>query len=214
MAANGSLTGLVTDDSGKPIANARVLISYAAPIMPHVTAPPVITGALAATAATDASGKFYADNLAPGQYVVCAETTTPGYLDPCHWGIAAPIFTVTAGEAISGLRIVTPKGAVLRVHIDDPHQLLNSAIDTVDLDLEIHVVNGKGLHYSAPLQSRNSTGRDHAITIPFSTPVSLRVLSAHLSVADQSGKSFAALEINVPTGTAPPAVGLTVTGKK
>ncbi len=108
------------------------------------------------------------------------------------------------------------KGSVLHVHVDDPQQLLKPVTGTIDLDFQIHVVTPKGLHYSAPLQSSTAVARDHAITIPFGTPVNLRVLSAHYTVNDQSGKSFAAqgTTINAPAGTTPGVVMLTVTGKK
>jgi hypothetical protein len=108
------------------------------------------------------------------------------------------------------------KGSVLRVHVDDPQQLLKPVAGPVDLDFEIHVVTSKGVRYSIPIQSSTALGRDHAITIPFDTSVSVRVLAAHLAVNDQSGKLFAALgtSVNVQTGTAPSVIGLTVTGKK
>jgi hypothetical protein len=215
-ASSASLAGSVVDDSGHPVVGARVLISHAPSIKPPVAAPPVITGSLAAMVTADANGAFHADGLAPDQYIACAETTAPGLLDPCHWSTSAPSFTVSAGQIVSGMKIVMKRGAVLRIHIDDPQQLLKFVTGPVDFDLEIHVVTGKGLHYSAPVQSSTATGRDHAITIPFDTSLSLRVLSAHLTVNDQSGKPFAALgaAVNVPAGAVPAVMGLTVTGKK
>lgn len=216
LAATGSLIGSVVDDGGKPVAGARVLISYATSIKSPIPAPPVVTGPLAATVTADATGTFHADGLAPDQYIACAETSTPGYLDPCHWSASAPTFTVSAGQTTSGVRIVMAKGSVLRVHVDDPQQLLKPVAGPVDLDFEIHVVTSKGVRYSAPIQASTALGRDHAITIPFDTSVSVRVLAAHLAVKDQSGKLFAALgtSVNVPTGTTPSVIGLTVTGKK
>ena len=212
----GSLTGSVVDDSGHPVAGARVLISHAPSIKPPVPAPPVITGPLATMVTADANGTFHAENLAPDEYIACAETATPGYLDPCHWSASAPNFTVSAGQTTSGVKIVMAKGPVIRIHIDDPQQLLKPIAGPVDLDFEIHVVTGKGLHYSAPMQSSTALGRDHAITIPFDTPVSLRVLSPHLVVNDQAGKSLEPLgaSVNVPVGTTPVVVGLTVVSKK
>jgi hypothetical protein len=216
LAANTSVTGSVVDDSGHSVAGSRVLISYAPSIKSTVSAPPVITGSLAAMVTADATGTFHADGLAPGQYIACAETLTPGYLDPCHWSASAPAFTVSAGQTTPGVKIVMAKGSVLRVHVDDPQQLLKPVAGPVDLDFEIHVVTSKGVRYSIPIQSSTALGRDHAITIPFDTSVSVRVLAAHLAVNDQSGKLFAALgtSVNVQTGTAPSVIGLTVTGKK
>jgi len=164
----------------------------------------------------DASGAFHVDTLAPGQYIACAETTTPGFLDPCHWSASAPVFTVTAGQTTSGVKIVMAKGSVLRVHVDDPQQFLKPVTGTVDLDFQIHIVTNKGLHYSAPVQSSTAAARDHAITIPFDTPVSVVVLSPHYTVNDQTGKSLGAqgAAVNAPAGTTPAPVALTVTGKK
>jgi len=216
LAANNSVTGSVVDDSGHSIAGARVLISYAPSIKPPAAAPPVITGPLAAMVTADNNGAFLASGLAPGQYIACAETTGPGYLDPCHWAAAAPGFSVNAGTTTSGVKIVMAKGAVLRVHIDDPQKLLKAAAGPVDLDFEIHVVTAKGFHYSAPIQSSTAVGRDHAITIPFDIPLNLRVLSAHLAVNDQSGNPMqpAGMTVNLPGGSTPPVIGLTIAGRK
>src|SRR5579863_3660432 len=70
------------------------------------------------TVVSDGSGNFSATSLAAGQYVMCAEATTQGLLDPCHWAVSAPSFTLTDGQAVSGLSIVMAKGAVLMVHLD------------------------------------------------------------------------------------------------
>lgn len=216
LAANTGAIGSVVDDTGHAVAGVRVMISYAPSIKSPVPAPPVITGALAAMVTADATGTFHADGLAPDRYIACAEALTPGYLDPCHWSTSAPAFTVSAGQTTSGVKIVMAKGSVLRVHVDDPQQLLKPVAGPVDLDFEIHVVTSRGVRYSAPIQSSTALGRDHAITIPFDTSVSVRVLAAHLAVNDQSGKLFAALgtSVNVPTGTTPSVIGLIVTGKK
>jgi uncharacterized GH25 family protein len=88
----GSLTGSVVDESGRPVAGARVQISYTPSIKTTFTAPTVITGPLAATVTTDATGAFRADGLAAGQYIACAEAPASGFLDPCHWSTSAPNF--------------------------------------------------------------------------------------------------------------------------
>jgi hypothetical protein len=80
--SNGGLKGSVVDDSGHPVAGARVLVSYAPSIKAPISAPPVITGPLAVAVSADASGLFQVDTIGAGQYIACAETLTPGYLDP------------------------------------------------------------------------------------------------------------------------------------
>jgi len=213
---SGGLTGSVVDDSGKPVAGARVLISHAPSVPPPFPAPPVLTGPLATTASPDATGAFRVDNLSPGQYIACAETTAPGFLDPCHWSVSAPSFTISAGQTTSGINIVMTKGAVLWVQVNDPQQYLKPVTGPVDLNLEIHVVTSKGVHYSAPIQSSTATERSHAITIPYGSPVTLRILSSHLAVNDRSGMPVAAIgtTVSVPTGTNPPTAVFTITGAK
>lgn len=212
----GSLIGSVIDDSGRAVPGARVFISQVPAGKTPIPAPPVLTGPLAAMVTTDVSGGFRADGLAPDQYILCAAASTPGLLDPCHWSNSAPTVSLAPGQVASGLKIVMAKGSIIRVHVDDPQRLLKPTATGVDLDFDIHVVTAKGLHYSAPVVSSTAVAREHAITVPFNTPVSLRVLSPHLTVNDQSGKPFAATgaSVNVPTGTTPSVVTLTVTGKK
>jgi hypothetical protein len=212
----GSVAGSVVDDTGASVAGARVLISHVPAGTPAVAAPPAVTGSLAAMVSANATGSFQAEGLAPGQYIACAEVAAPGLLDPCHWAAAAPNFTVTAGQTTSGVKIVMAKGSILQVHVNDPLQLLGPATGPVDLNFEVHVVTSKGIHYSAPIQASTATGRDHAITIPFGAAVTLRVLSAHLAVSDQSGSPFPPLGTAVPAsaGATLPTVELTVTGRK
>lgn len=86
-----AVRGLVIDDSGKPFAGARVLIVAALPATaPHFAAPPAITGPLATSATADSQGAFTIAALPTGQYIACAEATTPGLLDRCHWATSAP----------------------------------------------------------------------------------------------------------------------------
>jgi len=214
--ATGGVAGTVVDDSGRPVAGARVLISHTTSIKAPVAAPPVITGSLAATATTDPNGTFRVDSLPPGQYIACSEAPVSGHLDPCHWSTAAPNLTISAGETTSGVTIVMPKGAVLSVQVTDPRKLLQPVAGPIDLALEIQVVTSKGLHYSAPIQSNSATGRSYAITVPFGTPLTLRVLSSHYTINDQSGQPVAATgtTLNVPAGSTPSALAFTVTGTK
>jgi hypothetical protein len=114
------------------------------------------------------------------------------------------------------VKIVMAKGAILQMHVDDPQQLLAPVTGPVDLNLQIHIVTAKGLHYSAPIQSITATSRDHVITIPFDTAVNLRVLSAHFAVNDQAGAALSAAgtTVSTPSGMTPGLIVFTVTGKK
>lgn len=215
----GSVTGTVVDDSGKPVIRARVFISQALPpTAARPAAPPVITGPHVITTMTDHNGQFLSGHLRPGIYVACAQYAPQGLLDPCHWSTSAPEFTVTAGQATTGVKIVMAKGAIIPIHVDDPHQLLaaSSAKAAGQTDLQFHIVTAKGHRYIAPVIATSKNGRDHAITIPFGTSLNVQVISPHLAVNDDAGKPAnpAGKSLNVPAATAPASLHYTVIGAK
>jgi hypothetical protein len=210
-----AVQGTVLDDTGKPLPGAHVLIAAALPATaPHFTAPPVITGPLATTATADASGAFTIPTLAAGQYIACAEAPMPGLLDPCHWATSAPTFTVTAGKTTTGVNITMAKGAVIPIHIDDPQSLLKPVTGPIDFDLQIHAVTAKGHHYNANIQASTATTRDHVITIPFGTAVTIQVLSGHFVVNDQSSEPAAGASVSIPSGASAATMSYVVAGKK
>jgi hypothetical protein len=217
-AGNIAVKGSVVDDSGKPVANAGVLISYAAPADAlRSTPPPVLTGRLAAAAKSDSNGDFSVSQLTPGEYIACAEGA-PDLLDPCHWSASPTTFTVSGSQTVSGLKIVVAKGAVLSIHVNDPGGLLKSpsgVAGPVDFDLQLHIVTDRGLHHIVSITAQSANGRDYAITIPFDTPITLRILAAHFTVNDPTGNVFAptGTTVSVPAGSTPAVIELTVTGK-
>lgn len=209
--------GSVTDDTGKPVAGARVLIASSLPATARrIAAPPVITGPLAATMTADSNGAFSVAALSDGQYIACAETAAPGLLDPCHWSTSAPAFTMSAGTTAGDVKIVMARGAVVPIHIDDPRGLLKAVTGPIDFDLQIHAVTGRGFHYNANLQASSPLSRDQAVTVPFGVPVSIHVLSTRFVVNDQSGNQVSAegMTVAAASGTSLPAIDLVVAGRK
>ena len=100
MSPSGAVRVQVVDETGKPISPARVFISQALPsTATRPPAPPVITGPQVGTAYTDQNGHFVAF-LPAGSYIACAETTTQGVLDPCHWATSAPTFTIKSQSTV------------------------------------------------------------------------------------------------------------------
>jgi hypothetical protein len=207
----------VADDSGNPVAGARVFIN-SAPLAsaPQFPAPPVITGKQVAMVASDSSGAFSVRNLPPGQYTACAEAPTQGLLDPCLWAASAPTFTVTAGQPTAAVNVVLARGAILPIHIDDPMALLQPAAGPVDFNLQVHIVTSKGLHYMARIQPSTTGGRNLAMTIPFGIPVTVLVRSTNLIVNNsQSGAPATAsgTSVTVPAGSSPATINFVVAGQ-
>lgn len=211
----GEVQGSVVDEAGRPVSNARVLINKALPASsPRPLAPPIITGPQVTARQADASGRFQAGGLPPGQYVFCAQTTVQGLLDPCHWAATAPTLTVAAGQTITGVKITMANGAVVSIHLDDPKGLLKPVSGVTDFDCQFHAVTTKGHHYNAPITGASVNGRDHAVTIPFGTALSIQVISPHLIVNDSSGKPAAATAVSAGAGMSGTHMNFTVTGVK
>jgi hypothetical protein len=213
---NGQAKGSVVDDAGKPVAYARVFVSQALPAnAAHPTPPPVITGPQVSSAMTGPTGQFSAF-LPPGNYVACAETTTPGFLDPCHFGSDAPTFSVAKGQILTGVKLVMAKGAVVPIHIADPNGLLATPSGVIAPDCRVEVVTAKGYRYEAPITAHDATSRDHAITLPFGAAVTVQVISPHLTVTDSTGKpvSSAGASTVIPSGGSPGTFNFTVSGTK
>jgi hypothetical protein len=188
LGAYGQANGSVTDEQGKPVPYARVFIAQALPAGAERPAPPpIVTGPQVAAPSSDAQGRFVAF-LRPGKYVACAQTTTPGLLDPCHFGPSAPSFEVTQGKAVSGIAIVMAKGGVISAHIDDPKQLLSEPFGPIAADCRVQLVIANGYRYEVPFAKRTATGRDYQITVPYGQAVSIRVVSPNFVINDSGGK--------------------------
>jgi hypothetical protein len=215
---SGSVTGMVVDDTGKPVVRARVFIQAGFPpgLAKQPAGPPVLTGPNVVTTMSDNKGAFSVGHLLTGHYVACAHPATQGLLNPCHWSATAPEFTIVAGKPAPAVKITLTKGAVLPIHVDDPQQLLAPVKGIMAGDLQFHIVTAKGTHHLAYIVATNKTSRDHSITVPFGTPVTVQVYSPHLVVNDSTGKPAAAagISVGVPTAASPATLTYTVTGTK
>ena len=183
--------------------------------MARPSAPPVITGVKALSTGTNKQGQFLAF-LPPGNYVACAQSTTPGILDPCQFATSAPTFTVVKSQIVSGVKVAMATGAVLTVHINDPNQLLAPVTGPLAADCHVQVVTAQGRRYEAIIADSTSTSRDHVITIPFGAAYTLQVISPKLVINDSSGNPVpsAGASLATPANANPGVVTYAVSGVK
>ncbi len=212
----GAVRGAVHDDRGQPVAGAHVYISQALPASVALPGgPPILTGPQVTSAKTDTNAQFVAF-LKPGNYLACAQTSTSGLVNQCDWAVSANAFTVASNQTANNVSIVLAHGAVIPIHIDDPLQLLAPAATAIDPACRFQIYTAKGAHFDAPIVARSATSRDYSITIPYGAPVTLRVLSPHLAVNDNTGKpaATAGVSTNVPVGSIVTTLTYTVAGIK
>lgn len=104
---SGTLSGLVVDDSSRPIANCPVGYNNLMGLKPFKGVRRV-----GAVVKTDAAGKFQALNLPHGTYYVCAIGAAREHLKACTF--------VGVWQNPREARVVVPTGALLRILVKDP----------------------------------------------------------------------------------------------
>ncbi len=176
----GSIQGTVTDAATKkPIPQAIVSAT-------RTTLPPLRT-----TVRSGVDGSFLIGGLPAGSYTLCAQAVSGAYLDPCLWNLPVPTVTLAAGQESTGALLAVPSGSILKIHLEDPHKLLNQKTKTgylPHLSLGIHTPRG---FYPAHLAAASGNGADYQMTIPRDTPLVFSVQSFSLQLADANDAPLA-----------------------
>ncbi len=215
FAQAGSLAGLVTDESNKPISGAFITA--------HRETLPIASGRARAAA----NGTFQVNGLPAGSYTVCVQVPGSDFLDTCEWYILPLRVDVKAGQAVAGLKFKLHKGAIVHVRLNDPGKLLErSSTAKAVPSVLMGVQTIRGLLRPVTLVSKDATGTTHAVTVPFDTALNFTVLSPQVSLSDEKGTPLAApagqagllgasnVPLAIPSGTIPKLLTFNVTGPK
>jgi hypothetical protein len=169
---------------------------------------------------TTAGGAFSFDLLPYGQYTICVQVPSGNWLNPCEWGNAPPVVTASAAQRPLPTTIVLKRGAVVTIRVGDPGQLLaQDEGKEPGTHLLLGVRSDALIFHTASVTAQDAAGRNYAVTIPFDRSVNLVVASSFFQLASASGAAVAAsgaatIPIAVPSGQAPPALNLNVTGHR
>jgi len=219
----GSIQGTVVGSDGTPLPGARVYAAIKAASQ-RTKAPPVLAsyvegGATAQSSTKSPASTFLISNLPAGTYILCAQTSAPGWLDPCHWSATLPAINLAAGQNLTGQTVTMTKGAVVQFTIVDAGKLLptedsNSAIPK-DVEIIAHASNNA--YYNARIVSVTAMGQTRQLTLPFDLPHTLIVRSRQFSLLDSAGTTIPATgrsqPLQVASGAAVPQSTFTVAGK-
>ncbi len=138
---------------------------------------------------TAGDGSFTFQNLAAGQYRLCAQIlqseaarSAPPFLDTCSWGSSNGVIAVAAGQQLTGINFAAPNGTLLQIRVNDPQQLLPQVIavkgpPTLEPQLQL-VVKGpdKRIHH-AQFVSKDAGGRTYRMVVPLSTALGVTITS-------------------------------------
>jgi hypothetical protein len=191
----GSISGVVVDESGAPIANALVTLQSPRPYLPGVDGRPVPAGpGVNSVARTGADGVFVATGLPSGKYYLCAYGVKPTQLRSCRWNQSATDLDLSPGQNVQGLRFIIVEGTLLIFHVLDPRGVIQDLADlpVVDRRLPLRGANFRigvwaGAQYAqASLLSKQAGFREYGIAIPKNANVRL-FLDTSLPVVDANG---------------------------
>jgi hypothetical protein len=189
-ASVGTLQGLVTDDTGKPLAGAEVRYRrlYQAVLgSGHQVLPAPGEAVVQSKIATDANGAYVLPNLPVGDYLLCGDAPSLPYLDPCKWSISP---RVTVSPSLTTKRtLVLTKGVFLKVRINDGARLLPQTKDGPIRagNLLVGVKFANGAYLGAENTGVDTAGRDYQMIIPAGVPLKLWLFSRHVSLKDIGG---------------------------
>jgi hypothetical protein len=182
MAQNtASIQGSAVDSAtGKAVPGAVVIASR--------TTTPAARGV--ATSGYD--GTYQILSLPAGTYNICLQVPGDGYLATCHWGSTATTVTLAAGQKLTGTKVALKAGSILKVHLDDPGQLLNQKTKKGYAPHLVMGVWSGGMFYPAHVAVKTAVTADYQVTIPFDTSLKFTIQSMSLGLGNAGKTALAA----------------------
>ncbi len=201
---NGSIQGTVVGSDGTSLPGAHVFAALKANVG-KIKAPPTFVTNVVGAATASSGNTFIISNLPEGSYILCADTTTPGWLDPCHWSTSVPAINLAQGQSLTGQTVVMTKGAVVQIRINDPWQLLSAPGGTIVHDVEVVALGSNNAYFNARITSTDPGGRNEQVTLPFSLTHTLIVRSPKFALTDSTGAALPMAGRSQPLQIAPTA---------
>jgi hypothetical protein len=191
----GSISGLVADQSGNPVAGALVLYQGTPTFAPNAMGGVVATGPSVSSGLTSGTdGTFAISGLPDGQYSVCAYAATAAQLGSCEWGTYSPLIQITAGGAVSNVALQLTTGVLLTLLVSDPNSLIqetapstlvNGLLPLSGGNFRIGVMLGT-IYARAQLASQQGTVRTYTVAVPQNVSLDL-IADTSLLVTAASG---------------------------
>jgi hypothetical protein len=215
-----NVQGSVVDSSGVPATGVSVMFSRVASLQVVPQANAVSAQAdpsYSGQASPNQSGAFSAQNLPAGDYYVCVSAAPGSYVDGCKWNGVQRV-SLLDNATLANLQLVVSKGAQVRVHLQDPLNLVPSPGTPISgPKVIVGVQTSRGNIQVADFVAKTTAGWDLAITVPTNMPLKLWLFSRELTVADQKGAplntSGPASGISFAPGTDGTDVTLRITGR-
>jgi hypothetical protein len=214
--AAAQFTGVILDESGRPLAGARVVCTGKARLVPGSD------GGLRAAAAqpqvslqaiTNASGRYQVSGLPPGDYDFCMDA--PGYLATCEW-TGWRRATVAQAQALDNGTVQLMKAATVTIQINDPLRLLPPPNKMV-APLVVGVRDRWGRFHPGRETASNGDLHVFQVDVPYGTALNVWLHSWRFRLSDSNGTAVnqagAQFPFQVPGNGIAPTYAFTIAGE-
>jgi hypothetical protein len=210
---SSTISGTVRGVNSAPIAPAIVTLHQRPPYSP---------ARLLQTewvAVTKPDGSFKFEGLRRGTYRLCAQSPGTVWLNPCEWGPQSPDIVLSDTERDAHVPMVLKQGAVVSIRLEDPAQLSSSS-DALSRGgrVLLGVANDARVFRPATRVSKDGTGENYEVVVPFSATVTIVVHSSSFELSDSAGvrlpQGSARIPLNVEEGKPIPRVRLNIIGQR
>ena len=202
---SGVISGALTGDDHTAIAGGRVtLILLLPPPQSRPRQPQDPPRQSVWFAISGAGGSFRFTGLSVGTYEVCAQVPGTLWLNPCEWGLQPPAASLSDAQPTVNVTMVLKKGIAVPIRINDPGKILDqNEGKTPGAHLRLGVRNDAAGFQTAPIVSKDQSGRFQQIIIPFNANVNLVAQSSFFHLLDSNGTPLPGEGPSVPVAVAP-----------
>jgi hypothetical protein len=189
--ASGTISGVVHDQTGKPLS--AIWVTAVRNGLPPASA----------TTASNATGGFTLQQLPPGTYRICAQSPNGTYLDPCWWtdSQSAPGLstTIQPGQT-AGANLILQSAAAIQVRINDPQALLSAHPERT---VTAGVMTKARVFMPASVKSKDATGMTLQVPVQPGQPAKLLVSGVQVALTDATGAAVPAGGKTISLATPP-----------
>jgi hypothetical protein len=196
-ASGVSISGVVVDGKGTPIAGASVLYRSVQTVTQSANGQRLLTGPVATAGLTTASdGTFSVSGLPAATYHLCAYGVKANHLGSCEWSLGTMHADLADGQAVQ-VTLVVAEGTLLTFQVADPRNQIKDleSLSTPGGRVALSGANfgigvWAGTRYArATLVSTSGATREYQLAIPKTATVRL-FLDTSLGVADATGSAI------------------------
>jgi hypothetical protein len=205
LPGTGTISGAVVDNTGKPITGAIVSLSLDLPA-PTAGQTPAAFKPFQSISVTAADGTFSAGNLPSGLMKVCVQAPNSVFVEVCRWPLAQTTVTMSTGQSVSLPTISMILGFPLQIRVNDASGVLSTpTVGPKAPGVNVGVFPDTHLFVHARQVSRDATGYNYQVLVPFGLSLHVSVTATGVALANSAGATVAggnfSTPVTVPSGT-------------